>query len=135
MEVTRDNDDSAERVDELMREERTAEMCLDYSERSKPPVKFLYAGSEACTFTSFSMVGGRIKGTMACAGDGPEPTRMTGSYNKASFTVTMSKQVPGDEGGGYVRTQLYDLGPSLQQLLSRLSTALHRNAGRTAAIR
>lgn len=98
MEVARDDADSAERVDALMREERAAEMCLDYSERSKPPVRFLYAGAEECSFTSFSMVGGRINGTMACAGDGPEPTRMTGSYDKASFTVTVSKQVPADEG-------------------------------------
>lgn len=98
IEMTRDDLASEERAEELMREERAAEMCLDYSERSKPPVTFLYAGTEACSYTSFSMAGGRIKATLACAGDGAEPTRLSGSYDKASFAVTISKQTTSDDG-------------------------------------
>ena len=98
IDMNRDDAVSAERAEELMREERAAQQCLDYSERSKPPVTFLYAGTEACTYTSFTMAGGRIRAILACAGDGAEPTRMSGSYDKASFNVTVSKLSTGDDG-------------------------------------
>lgn len=89
----------AERVQELMNEERNADMCLDYSDRSHPPVSMFYPTNEACSYGNFSMANGRINATLKCQSDRGDPTRLSGSYDKKSFTVTITKQIPNDAGG------------------------------------
>ncbi|MCW1403222.1 DUF3617 domain-containing protein [Novosphingobium sp. MW5] len=85
-------------MQELMNEEREAELCLDYSERSRPPVPMFYPTNEACSYGSFSMANGRISATLKCQSDHGDPTRLSGSYDKKSYTVTITKQIPGENG-------------------------------------
>jgi beta-glucanase (GH16 family) len=93
-----------ERAQEMMGEERSAQMCLEYSERTKPPVGMFYSSAETCSYDSFSMSGGRISATLKCASDKGEPTRLSGRYDNKAYSVTITKTLADDSGEPGERT-------------------------------
>ncbi|MFM5932340.1 MAG: DUF3617 family protein [Novosphingobium sp.] len=87
-----------DRAAELMRDEKSAEHCLGFSQRTQPPVGMFYPTSETCTFVEFSMGKGLMRGKISCPSTGAEPMRMSGHYDAKSFSVTITQRGEGEFG-------------------------------------
>lgn len=78
--------------------------CLTQEEADRPPADIVAGGSsDQCRYESFSMVGGRMDGTMVCNGqDRPGETRMTmaGTYSPVQYAVDMDMKITAPPGIG-----------------------------------
>lgn len=81
----------------------TSITCITPEQASAPKAEILAAQQQgSCTYSNWSMSGGRMKGTMACTAPGM-PGRMTtsidGEYRETSYDLMVESKMDGVPGG------------------------------------
>ena len=90
---------TAERMQEMLAQSRTAEVCLSEEDAKEPSGDFFAAG-EQCRYDNFTMRGGKIDATMRCSQDGvTQVMQMSGTYSSNSYEMRMHSTTEGGPAG------------------------------------
>lgn len=77
--------------------------CITPEQASAPKAEILAAQQNgSCTYSNWSMSGGRMKGTMSCSGagmPGKMVTSIDGEYRETSYDLTVESKMDGVPGG------------------------------------
>ncbi|WP_324750908.1 DUF3617 domain-containing protein [Sphingomonas sp. LY54] len=93
----------AEALKAMTDQKTTVRNCVTPEQAAKPQGDFLTAQKDAnCTYQDWSMDGGRMRGTMTCAGGeggaGKVVMKMDGAYAPENYDLTMDMETSGGEG-------------------------------------
>ena len=90
---------TAERMQEMIAQTRTAEVCLTEEDAKRPSGDFFAAG-EQCRYDNFTMRGGKIEATMRCSQDEvTQVMQMSGTYSPNSYEMRMRSTTEGGPAG------------------------------------
>ena len=74
----------------------TVRYCMTAAEASRPGANFLTGSGQSggCTYSDFSMTGGRLQGTVQCNQQGTTMrTTMTGQFSATSYEISQQAQI------------------------------------------
>lgn len=94
----------ADALKQMVGQKTTVRNCITPEQAERPNANFLAAQENSnCTYQDWSMDGGRMKGTMTCAGgaemaDSTIVMKMDGTYGEKSYDMVMDMEtkMPGD---------------------------------------
>lgn len=91
--------ETRQRLQSMLQQTRTAEVCLTEEQAKKPSADF-FSGNEECRYDHFTMTGGKIDAAMRCSHGGTTQTmQMAGTYSPTSYEMRMKSATAGGPSG------------------------------------
>lgn len=98
--------ETAERMEAMLQQSRTAEVCLTEEEAARPDANF-FAGNEQCRYDRFTMAGGEIEALMRCSeGETTQVMEMAGTYSPTDYDMRMVSKTLGGPAGEAMTLQM-----------------------------
>lgn len=97
--------ETAQRMQAMLEQSRSAEVCLTEEQAKKPNAFF--AGNDQCRYDHFTMRGGKIDAAMRCSsGEATQVMEMEGTYSPTSYNMRMMSKTEGGPAGQAMTMQM-----------------------------